>query len=521
MWPSSWFCSWPWGWGAAVLVGAACLCAHAAAEALWLRPRRLERHFARQGVRGPGYSFFVGSSIELVRLMLDASSRPMAPPDSHDVLPRVLAFYHHWRKLYGPKHLIWFGTKARLTISAPELVREVLLTRAEHFDRYEAHPLICQFEGYGLGNLRGDHWARHRRVLSPAFHTENLKLLVPFIAATMRRMLDELAAKAAGTGAGEAEVDVAEWFQRVPQEVITFATFGRRNYEDGRVVFELQDELAGLAADAHSKVYIPGYRFLPLRRNLRVWHLVREIRKGLAAFIANLPKDGHDDEQRRDGGGGGMRDLMSFMTPAMTTEEIIEESKNFFFAGKETLVSLLTWATVALAMHPEWQDRARQEVLAVVGRDDLPTKDHLPKLKTVGMIVNETLRLYPPAVAMIRTANRDVELGGCVVPAGTELLIPILAVHHDEEHWGADAAEFNPARFGDDRRLRHQMAFMPFGGGERVCIGQNLALIEAKVALAVVLQRFAFRLSPAYVHAPRVLMILNPQYGAPVIFRPL
>ncbi|KAI5008429.1 hypothetical protein ZWY2020_009477 [Hordeum vulgare] len=123
---------------------------------------------------------------------------------------------------------------------------------------------------------------------------------------------------------------------------------------------------------------------------------------------------------------------------------------------------------------------------------------------------------------MIRTANRDVELGGCVVPAGTELLIPILAVHHDEEHWGSDATDFNPARFGDERPLRrHQMAFMPFGGGERVCIGQNLALIEAKVALAVVLQRFAFRLSPAYVHAPRVLMILNPQYGAPVIFRPL
>ncbi|KAI5008428.1 hypothetical protein ZWY2020_009476 [Hordeum vulgare] len=304
------------------------------------------RHFAGQGVRGPGYRFFVGSSIELVRLMLDASSRPMAPPGSHDILPRVLAFYHHWRKLYGPKHLIWFGTKARLTISAPELIREVLLTRAEHFDRYEAHPLICQFEGYGLGNLRGGQWARHRRVLSPAFHTENLKPLVPFIGATMRRMLDELAAKAVDGGGGEAEVDVAEWFQRVPQEVITFATFGRRNYEDGKAVFELQDELAGLAADAHSKVYIPGYRFLPLRRNVRVWHLVREIRKSLAAFIANLPKAGHHD------GGGGMRDLMSFMTPAMTTEEIIEESKNFFFAGKETLASLLTWATVALAMHP-------------------------------------------------------------------------------------------------------------------------------------------------------------------------
>lgn len=140
----------------------------------------------------------------------------------------------------------------------------------------------------------------------------------------------------------------------------------------------------------------------------------------------------------------------------------------------------------------------------------------------VGMIVSETLRLYPPAVAMIRTAKRDVELGGCVVPAGTELLIPILAVHHDQALWGADATEFNPARFGDDQpRRQHQMAFMPFGGGARICIGQNLALMEAKVALAVVLQRFAFRLSPAYVHAPRVLMILNPQHGAPVIFRTL
>ncbi|XP_047062284.1 cytochrome P450 734A5-like [Lolium rigidum] len=398
----------------------------------------------------------------------------MAPPDSHDILPRVLAFYHHWRKLYGPKHLIWFGTKARLTISSPELIREVLLTRAEHFDRYEAHPLICQFEGYGLSNLHGDAWSRHRRVLSPAFHTDNLKRLLPFVADTVRRMLDDLAVVAASGNAGEAEVDVAEWFQRVPQEVITFATFGRRNYEDGSVVFKLQDELAGLAADAHSKVFIPGYRFLPLRRNMRVWHLVREISKGLAAFIANLQQtkpDDHGDDK------GGMRDFMSFMAPAMTPEEIIEESKNFFFAGKETLL---------------------------------------------GMIVNETLRLYPPAVAMMRTAKQDVELGGCVVPAGTELLIPILAVHHDEEHWGADAAEFNPARFGDDRPLRrHQMAFMPFGGGERVCIGQNLALMEAKMALAVVLQRFTFRLSPSYVHAPQVLMILQPQHGAPVIFRPL
>ncbi|XP_052162794.1 cytochrome P450 734A5 [Oryza glaberrima] len=527
MW-SSWAWTWSWSGAAAVAVAAAAAwvavyaAAARAAEALWWRPRRVERHFAAQGVRGPGYRFFVGSSIELVRLMVDAASRPMEPPTSHDILPRVLPFYHHWRKLYGPMHLIWFGRTPRLVVSEPELIREVLLTRADHFDRYEAHPMICQFEGYGLSNLHGERWARRRRVLTPAFHTENLRMIAPFVAGTVTRMLDELAERARA-GAGEAEVDVAEWFQRVPQEAITFAAFGRRNYDDGAAVFRLQDELAGYATEAHSKVYIPGYRFLPTRKNRRVWQLDREIRSHLAKFVTGLQscRSSHGDDADD---GGGMREFMSFMAPAMTAGEIIEESKNFFFAGKETLSNLLTWTTVALAMHPEWQERARREVVAVCGRDDLPTKDHLPKLKTLGMILNETLRLYPPAVAMIRTAKEDVELGGCVVPAGTEVMIPIMAVHHDAAAWGDDAAEFNPARFAaddDGGRRRHPMAFMPFGGGARVCIGQNMALMEAKVALAVVLRRFEFRLSPAYVHAPRVLMILSPQFGAPVIFRPL
>ncbi|XP_062187945.1 cytochrome P450 734A5-like isoform X1 [Phragmites australis] len=374
---------WPWQWSA-LAAAAACFCLHVAAarlmEALWWRPRRLERHFARHGVHGPGYRFFVGSSIELIRLMVDASSRPAPPEAPHDVLPRVLAFYHHWRKLYGPKFLIWFGSTPRLTISEPELIREVLLSRAEHFDRYEAPPLVCQFEGYGLTNLHGDEWARRRKTLAPAFHTENLKRLVPFVGETVQRMLEERVLEAAG--GGEVEVDVTEWYPRLPQEAITLATFGR-NFDEGSVVFRLLDEHASYATEAHTKVFIPGYRFLPTRRNRRVWKLDRGIRRLLARFVAGMQSRGGDRQGERREDGGGVRDFMSFMAPAMTADKIIEECKNIFFAGKETLTNLLTWATVALAMHPEWQDRARWEVLAVCGRRGLPTKDHLPKLKTV------------------------------------------------------------------------------------------------------------------------------------------
>ena len=158
-------------------------------------------------------------------------------------------------------HLIWFGRTPRLVVSSPDLIREVLLSPSEHFDRYEAHPLIRQFEGLGLSNLHGDEWARRRKILTPAFHVENLKLLAPFVADTVQRMLEEivlLPSAAAAGGSGEVEVNVEEWYQRLPKEAITVATFGR-NSDEGSAVFRLQAEHASYATEEHGKVFIPGY----------------------------------------------------------------------------------------------------------------------------------------------------------------------------------------------------------------------------------------------------------------------
>uniref|UniRef100_A0A453NQR1 Cytochrome P450 n=1 Tax=Aegilops tauschii subsp. strangulata TaxID=200361 RepID=A0A453NQR1_AEGTS len=131
------------------------------------------------GVRGPPYRFLLGSVKEMVGLMVEASSKPMSPPTSHNALPRVLAFYHYWRKIYGPTFLIWFGPTPRLTVAEPELIREIFLTRADAFDRYEAHPVVRQLEGDGLVSLHGDKWALHRRVLGDAFYPDNLNVRTP------------------------------------------------------------------------------------------------------------------------------------------------------------------------------------------------------------------------------------------------------------------------------------------------------------------------------------------------------
>lgn len=139
------------------------------------------------------------------------------------------------------------------------------------------------------------------------------------------------------------------------------------------------------------------------------------------------------------------------------------------------------------------------------------------------MILNEALRLYPPAVVMLRQAVKSVKLGRLSIPAGTQLILPILVTHHDPALWGNDANEFNPGRFSEGiaKAARHPFAFLPFGSGPRICVGQNLALMEAKVVLAMVLQRFSFVTSPSYAHAPAVTFTLQPLHGAQVILESL
>ncbi|CAK9164835.1 unnamed protein product [Ilex paraguariensis] len=343
----------------------------------------------------------------------------------------------------------------------------------------------------------------------------------------MAKMLDKWSAK---SYEGNVEIEVSECFETLAEEIITRTAFGS-SYEDGRAIFELQAQQMVYATEAFQKVFIPGYRFLPTKKNRNSWRLETGIRKSLLKLINQRIKKYSSNMVVSDECPNDLLELMikasltgtNQTSPPITVHDIVEECKTFFFAGKHTTANLLTWTTVLLAMHPRWQELAREEVVRVCGARDIPSKDDVGKLKTLGMILNESLRLYPPAVAAIRRTKVDAQLGSLKIPRGTELLIPILAVHHDPGLWGDDVTEFNPARFayGVAHAAKYPMAFIPFGVGARGCIGQNLAILQAKLAIAMILQRFSFDLAPTYQHAPAVLMLLYPQYGAPIIFQKL
>ncbi|XP_073108786.1 cytochrome P450 CYP72A616 isoform X2 [Elaeis guineensis] len=421
---------------------------------------------------------------------------------------------------------MWIGPYPRVMLYDPELVREVLSGKFGHFEKQKANPLV-RLLVTGVLSYGGEKWAKHRRIIKPAFHLEKLKCMLP----AFYTCCDELIKRwdmHIGLQ-GSCELDVWPEFHGLTGDVISRAAFGS-SFKEGRWIFQLLEEQAELASQVVRNIYIPGYRFIPTKKNKRMKEIHREIRDLLSKMI----------EQRERGvtkAGTTNDDLLGLLMESnfrysqeqgdtkntgMTKDDVIEECKLFYFAGHETTRVLLTWTMVVLGMHPSWQARAREEVLQIFGKNK-PDFDGLNQLKIVTMILYEVLRLYPPLFFVIRKTYKKMELGDFSFPPGVQLLLPILFLHHDPEYWGEDASEFNPERFarGVSKASKIQGAFLPFSWGPRICIGQGFAMREAQMALAMILKNFSFEPSPSYAHSPYTIFTIRPQHGAQIILRRL
>ncbi|XP_049386895.1 cytochrome P450 CYP72A219-like [Solanum stenotomum] len=489
----------------------------------WFRPKKLEKYLRKSGLKGNPYKLLYGDLKELTKSVIEAKSKPIN--FSGDVPQRLIPFFCDSINKNGKSSFVWLGPHPVLLITDPEHIKEIFTKNYVY--QKETHPNpFSKLLAIGLAKLEEDKWAKHRKIINPAFQVEKLKHMLPAVYQSYSEMIskwEEIIPKETSF-----ELDVWPDLQLMTAEVISRTAFGS-SYEEGRIVFELQREQAEHVMDISRSVYIPGTRFLPTKRNKRMLQIKKQVQTTIRRII---------DKRLRamEAGEPSKNDLLAILLESnmkeieqhgskdfgMTTIEVIEECKLFYFAGQETTSVLLVWTMILLCLHPEWQARAREEVLQVIGNEK-PNFEGLSHLKIVTMILHETLRLFPPVPTYRRRNKHEVKLGDLSLPVGVLLFIPTVLIHYDKELWGEDAKEFKLERFseGVSKATKGHFSFIPFSGGPRVCIGQNFAMMEAKMAIAMILQKFSFELSPSYTHAPVASFTIRPQYGAPLLMRKL
>ncbi|XWS69607.1 hypothetical protein CRYUN_Cryun04dG0193000 [Craigia yunnanensis] len=486
----------------------------------WWIPFRIQYTLSLQGIKGPPYEFIHGSNKASTEFRKQALSKPMADL-THDIFPRVLPQIYSWINIYGKNYLTWEGIRAQMVITEPELVKEVLRNSEGAFPKRKAEAYIFKILGDGLVATEGEKWARQRKLANHAFHGESLKSMTPAVIASVETMLEKW------KGREDKEIEVFDEFRLLTSEVISRTAFGS-SYLEGEKIFEMLMKLSVLASRNFFKARIPVIS--------KIWKTTDEIEseklaKGIHDCVTDMVKKREEKVLTGEADSFGS-DFLGLLVNAyhdtdeknrLSVEDLVDECKTFYFAGQETTNSLLAWTVLVLAIHADWQEKARQEVIEVFG-DKNPHSEGIAKLKTMNMIINETLRLYPPVAAMARNVGREVQSGKLILPVNMEILIPIMALHHDPQLWGDDVHLFKPERFAEGiakATKYNSVAFIPFSLGPRSCVGMSFATTETKTALSMILQRYTITLSPAYVHAPFTLLMLQPQHGIQVMLHSL
>lgn len=384
-----------------------------------------------------------------------------------------------WKREYGDIVALRIAGIKVFLLSHPDLVEEVLVTGNRRFIKPRLLRDTKELLGDGLLTSEGDFWLRQRRLSQPAFHRDRIAGYADVMTSYTDRML--------GGWKPEEVRDIHHDMMELTLEIVARTLFNTSVTEDARKVGDALEVALERFVDRLSLT-----RFLdklPLPKNIRFHKARRTLNTIIYGVIEQRRKSGEDAGdllsmllQARDDDGSSMSDL-----------QLRDEVMTIFLAGHETTAVALCWTLYLLSEHPD-VDAALHEELRSVLDGRTPTMDDIPSLVYTGKVIRESMRLYPPAWRVGREAITDVELGGYHIPAGAQLIMSQWLLHRDPRFW-EEPEKFDPERWsGQMEKQLPRFAYFPFGGGQRRCIGDTFAIMEATLILATIAARYRLEL---------------------------
>jgi cytochrome P450 len=410
---------------------------------------------------------------------------------------------------YGDVVRFRLGPTVVHLLAHPDHIRHVLIDGQPNYDKdTRSSRQIRRVTGSGLLTSNGPAWLRHRRLMQPAFHTRHVTSFVEVMARATDIMLDGWR----GVAARGDVVDLQSAMMRLTCTIVARALFGAD-------VTAALDMIERAATEVMASTYrgveriVPVPSWLPTTPNARF----RRALADLNALIARIV----DDRQLRSG-----HDLISLLAeardehgnPGLSREEICEEALTLLLSGHETTANALTWIFALLAERPDEAAALRAEAGDVLaGR--APAAADLARLSRLSRVIREAMRLYPPIWIMERHVRNEDEIDGYQLPAGSMVVLCPYVTHRHRAFW-TDAKRFDPSRFEESQvAVRHDQAFVPFGAGQRMCLGAPFAMAEAHVIAAMVLQRFTLDRAERTPLAAQPGITLRIRGGLPMILR--
>jgi cytochrome P450 len=419
----------------------------------------------------------------------------------------ALALMDSMVKPYGDALSFEIMGSRQFFFTHPDHIQEVVLTQAAKLhkdqDYKDAKRGLARFMGNGLVISDGDFWKRQRKLAAPALHAKRIQHYGQVMVDYTRQAIDQWQ--------DGVRLDIAGEMMRITLKIVARTLF---NVDISRDVSRIDEAMSIMQEVASGPAFNLLPTWVPTPKELRARKSLRDLDEIVYGIIRDRRSSGEDKG-----------DLLSMLLLAqddegqhMTDKQARDEAVTMFLAGHETTANAMNWTFYLLAQHPGSLAKLHAELDAVLG-GRAPTLADLDRLTYTDMVIKESMRLYPPVWGFSRQAIEDIKIGGYDVAKGSSVTIGTYWTHRDPRWW-TNPDQFEPERFSPERESKlRKYAYIPFGGGPRICIGNSFAMMEARLMLATIASRFTLHLAPGQQVALQPLITLNPKGGLPMTIR--